>query len=293
MDVRQITHVLAVVDHGGFTRAAASLHLAQPSLSQSVKRLENELGVELFARAGRGVTLTAAGEAFVGPARQVVRDLDAVRRAVGAVAAAEAGHLDLVCLPTLAVWPVAEHVGRFRRAHPDVTVRLVEPDEPAAVARMVESGHAEIGYTELPVDHRGVGVFELTEQDFVAVVPASWNLPDTMRIEDLAPLALVTTSVGTSTRRLVDEAFSASGRVPKVAIETDHREVVTAMVRSGAGYSLLPRQVAANIARRDARTIEIEPHIRRRVGLIHRSAAASPAAAAFLAMVRQELASHS
>src|SRR4051794_28969743 len=118
MDLRQLGYVVAVVDEGGFTRAAEAMHVAQPSLSQAVRTLEAELGVELFHRSARAVRLTAAGQALLGPARQALRDAASARAAVAAVVGLEAGHLDLTCLPTLAVHPLTELVGRFRRAHP-------------------------------------------------------------------------------------------------------------------------------------------------------------------------------
>ena len=78
MDLRQIEYVLAVVDRGSFTKAASSLDVSQPSLSDGIRRLESELGVRLFHRLGRSVELTDAGQAFVGPARHLTRDRDAV-----------------------------------------------------------------------------------------------------------------------------------------------------------------------------------------------------------------------
>src|ERR1700744_674329 len=98
MDLRQVGYVLAVVDEGGFTRGATAAHVAQPSLSQAVRALERELGVELFHRSGRRVHLTAAGAGVVGAARAVVRDLATLQAAVDAVRGVVGGTLDLVAL---------------------------------------------------------------------------------------------------------------------------------------------------------------------------------------------------
>ncbi|MEZ5145295.1 MAG: LysR family transcriptional regulator [Acidimicrobiales bacterium] len=173
MDLRQLAYVVAVVDHGGFTRAAEAVHVTQPSLSQAVKALEAELGVELFLRTGRDVVLTAAGEALLGPARQALRDAANARAAVAEVAGVRAGHLDVVCLPTLAVDPVAGLVGRFRQAHPGVTVRLAEPEDPGAVAEAVRSGASEIAVTELPPVVPAPDLVEvgLEAHDYLAVLP--------------------------------------------------------------------------------------------------------------------------
>ncbi|MDQ2651370.1 MAG: LysR family transcriptional regulator, partial [Actinomycetota bacterium] len=84
MDLRQLEYVVAVADHGGFTRAAAALHVSQPSLSQGVRTLETELGVEIFSRAGRTVAPTASGEAIIASARRVLVAMAGVRATAAA-----------------------------------------------------------------------------------------------------------------------------------------------------------------------------------------------------------------
>ena len=85
MDDRRLRYFISVVDEGGVTRAAERLHVAQPSLSQALRVFEDELGVKLFDRVGRGLRLTSAGEALVGPARQILRSIDDARNAVSGV----------------------------------------------------------------------------------------------------------------------------------------------------------------------------------------------------------------
>src|SRR3954470_19972801 len=150
MDLRQLEYVVAVVDHEGFTRAADALSVAQPSLSQGVRTLEKELGVELFHRLGRHVALTAAGEALLVPARRMLRDAEVARAAVAEVRGLVAGQLDLAALPTLAADPLAPLVGAFRSAHPGITVFVTEPEEGSAVSDLVRSGRVEVGFTDLP-----------------------------------------------------------------------------------------------------------------------------------------------
>src|SRR5688500_1226945 len=107
MEIRQLQHAVAVVDEGGLTAAADAVGITQPALSQSIATLERELGLQLFVR-GRQVVLTPAGEAFLGPARQVLRAAAAVRDAAAEMTELRAGRLDLVALPTLAVDPLTE-----------------------------------------------------------------------------------------------------------------------------------------------------------------------------------------
>src|SRR4051794_16416567 len=108
MELHQVAYLLAVVDHGGFTKAAASVPVSQPALSQAIKSLERELGVDLFHRLGRTVQLTAAGQAFVEPAREMLRNAATTTAAVAEVAGLRAGRLDIVALPTLVVEPLVD-----------------------------------------------------------------------------------------------------------------------------------------------------------------------------------------
>jgi DNA-binding transcriptional LysR family regulator len=94
MDLRRLRLFLAVVDEGGFTRGAEAMFVSQPSVSQAMRELEDELATPLFHRVGRGVVLTAAGEALVGPARQVLRDVEIGEAAVAAVTGLVTGRLD-------------------------------------------------------------------------------------------------------------------------------------------------------------------------------------------------------
>jgi LysR family transcriptional regulator, carnitine catabolism transcriptional activator len=289
MDLRQLRAVVAIVDHGGFTRAAAALHVAQPSLSQTVRTLETELGVELFHRTGRRVTLTAAGEALLEPARRALRDADTAREAAVEVAGLVAGHVDVVALPTLAVVPVAELVGRFRRAHPAVTVRLTEPEDPAALVAMLRDGRSELGFTELPLADDDLETRVLADQRYDAVLPPGSSAPDAVSapipLQRLAGLPLVTTPPGTSTRHLADDAFTGAGLRPTIAVETSHREVIVPLVLAGAGAALLPHELAADAAARGAEAHPVRPAITRRIGVAHRRGSLSPAARAFLELL--------
>ncbi len=286
MELRQVEYVVAVVDEGGFTRAAAAIPISQPALSQGIRSLEDELGVELFARIGRSVRLTTAGSAFLEPARQLLRDTRSAREAVAAVAGIRAGRLEIVCPPTLAVEPTVDLVGRFRREHPGVTVRIREPEDRSALAELVASGEAELGVAELPVGGRGLVADPLLDQEILVVCPPELPLPGGGRrrvgLDLVGSLPLVATPPATSTRELVERALAEAGIVPTIAVETEHREAIVPLVLAGAGISLLPEPMARRAAEQGAIVARLQPALHRRVGLVRRDVAAlSPAAAAF------------
>ena len=283
MDLRQVAYVVAVVDEGGFTRAAASIPISQPALSQSIQSLERELGTPLFHRLGREVRLTAAGEAFMGPARAMLREAGNARAVVADVAGLGAGHLDVVALPTLVVEPLVELVGAFRRIHPGIAVRITEPEDADAVVDLVRTGEAELGLGEGPIHHPGLEVDVLGLQEYLAVMPPDESGPRRRRlsVERLATMPLLTTPRGTSTRRLVDQELRRAGVEPLVAVETDHREALVPLVLAGAGTALLPEPMARRAATQGAYVVRLDPPVQREVVLVRRRGPLSPAADAF------------
>lgn len=286
MELRQVEYVVAVAEHGTFTQAAHSIPVSQPALSQGIQSLEHELGAKLFARIGRSVRRTAAGDAFLDPARRLLREARSVRAAVAAVAGLEQGQLDVVCLPTLAVDPMVDRVGRFRHHHPGITVRVREPEDTGSLTDLVASGEAELGLAELPVTVPGLTGERLLDQEIMVVCPPGTLLPGKGRrrvgLEVVNRHPLVATPVGTSTRRLAEDALGEAHLRPEIAVETEHREAIVPLVMAGAGVALLPEPMARRAAAMGAVVARLDPPLRRHVGLIRRAAGTlSPAAQVF------------
>jgi LysR family carnitine catabolism transcriptional activator len=286
MELRQVEYVVGVVEHGGFTRAAGALHVTQPALSEGIARLEAELGVTLFHRVGRRAVLSAAGDAFLEPARQLLRDRSVLTTSVAAVVGLEAGRLDLVALPTLAVEPLAPLVGSFRQKYPGVVVHIEQPEEDDAVADRVRSGRSEVGLADLPIDEPGLVTEQLLTQELVAVLSPSSPLARRRRITmpDLSSVPLVLTPPDSPMRQRIDTAFADVGTTPTLAVETEQRDAIVALVLAGAGASILPSPLAAAARAAGAVTIALSPRLRRDVGLVWRDGPLSPAAQAFIAV---------
>lgn len=290
MDLRQLAYIVAVADQGTFTRAARSVHVSQPSLSHGIRTLESELGVELFSRLGRTVALTAAGSQVIDAARLVLRDMADLISAAASVAAVGTGNLDLVALPTLAVDPLAELIGRFRTEHPGIVIRVHEPEEATDVESSVRSGRAELGLTDITTGGAGLVRIDLFRQQIVAVSPPDTTPGDmTLTSAALARLPLIVTPPGTSTRRLLDWTLTRDGLEPNIAVEINYREAIIPLVLAGAGTSLLPQRIAAQAAAQGAVVRRLRPALTRRIGLLHRRARLSPAGEAMVHLARTTL----
>jgi len=291
MDRRQLEYFLAIVQTGGFTNASRRLRVAQPSLSQAIRALERDLGTPLFDRLGRGVGLTAAGEALVRPAKQVLRDFATARASVESVLGLTGGRLDIVALTTLAVDPLATLIGRFRADHERVDVRVTDPEHDDAVTGMVLNGDCELGLAETPGAAEGLDHLRLRDQEFFAVLPPGTEVDaGPIPVERLADRPLVSTPEGTAMRALVDRELSVCGTTPRVAVETTHRAAIVPLVLAGAGATLLPPRLAEDAAARGAVVVPTTPRLVHGAVMMWRSAQLSPAARAFVELTRVDVA---
>ena len=285
MDERRLRAFLAIVEEGGVTAAASRLHVAQPSLSASLSSVERELGARLFDRVGRGLALTAAGRALVGPARQALLAIDAARSAVREIAEVLAGELRIVALATLAADPLPVLVGAFRRAHPGVTVEIREAESTEEAARLVAEGTSEVGIVHLPVARGRLVATALGSQELRFVLPPGAGAARRpVSAATLRSVPLVVTPRGTSTRELLEQALAAAGVAPQIAVETAAREAIVPLVLAGAGAALLPTALARAAQRRGAVVRPARPALTRSIGLVAREGPGSPAARAFVAL---------
>jgi DNA-binding transcriptional LysR family regulator len=286
MDERRLRYFITVVDEGSVTRAAQRLRIAQPSLSQALRAFESELGVQLFHRVGRGLRLSSAGEALLGPARQILRTIDEARDAISGVLELQKGLLEIAALATLAVDPMATLIGRFRARHPGVEVRVIEPESADGVRALVRDGACELGAAHLPLRDQQLAAHPLGEQELLFVLPPNAASDDERPLgaRELADTPLVVSPPGTSTRILLEQALTRVGATPTIAVQTAAREAIVPLVLAGAGAALLPAPLAREAQRRGATVRSARPKITRTVGLVHRRSALTPAAAAFTAL---------
>jgi DNA-binding transcriptional LysR family regulator len=288
MERRQLEYFLAVADHGGFTAAAAALHISQPALSTAIRTLEKDLGAMLLHRLPHGVKLTDAGTEFAGSARVIMRELATARARVDAVTGLIAGRLDMISLPGMMLDPLAPVVGRFRRRYPRVRVCIVQAETPEAVRNAVRAGEAELGLTDESGEAGRDVVGELImEQEMVAVLPPGTLPPPggVLPLETLLTMNLVTGPPGTVIRDLLTSEGARLGLDMSPAVEVTPRGSALYLAVAGAGVAVLPRPVAELGRSHGAEIASLRPRQTRRVYLLRRAAPLSPAARAIRALL--------
>ena len=168
MTLQQLTYFLAAVEHGSFSAAAQSLFMAQPSLSEQIRRLEAELGVPLFARAGRGLELTEAGRLLRPHAERTVAAAQDAAESVREVRDLTGGTVAFGTFGSAHHYLLGGLVEDFRTRHPNVRVRAIGQNS-AEVADEVREGRLEAGLVVLPVDDRGLEVRPAMREELLYV----------------------------------------------------------------------------------------------------------------------------
>ncbi|MEV0645956.1 LysR family transcriptional regulator [Phytomonospora sp. NPDC050363] len=287
MDVRQLEYFLAVVDNGGFNRAARALFLAQPSLSQAIRTLERDLGGRLFHRIGRSVVLTEAGEALVEPARQAVRALAVARASVEAVRGLRSGEVAVASMPSPAVEPLSTMILAYSDRYPGVHVSIRAAPVARSVLAAVRTGATELGLLSawrLPAV-ADLLLHPLGRQRFVLVAPpdgslaADGPLPRTA----LEGRRLIVGEEGTGIRRLAEEIRAEVPGVT-IAVESEHREAVLPLVLKGIGVGILAEAWRPLAERAGAVVLDLDPPAWLDLAMVSRDGPLTPAAAEFLAI---------
>lgn len=287
MELRQLQYFLAVVDHDGVNKAAEALFIAQPSVSQSLRTLEQDLGTKLFHRLKGRLKLTSSGAVFVDHARRVIREAELSRAMVEAADGVLAGRLTIASTPSQSVSPLADIIAKFIDRYPEMLVEARAASTPDDVVAALRTGEVEIGLVgrlpslALPPGHV---VHHWRRDQFVIVAQRSGDLPVTdgpLEPRDLPGSRLIVGQDGTAMRR-VAESFIAAGDDIRAVVEIQQREALVPLVLTGVGMAIVAASwrgvaEAAGLTVRELKTDEALD-----IEWIHRATPLTPAAAAFM-----------
>jgi DNA-binding transcriptional LysR family regulator len=240
-DLRQIRAFLTVTQLGSFTRAASHLNLSQPALTVQIRNLEEALGVRLFDRNTRTVSLTRMGRELVPAFQRIVRDLDAVVAEARDVAAQRHGIVRLAALPSFAAGVLPEIIAQFRVANPKISFVILDVIA-SGVITQVRQEQVDLGLTGGRIVDSDFQVLHTTQDHMHVVYPVGHSFGDLEQVdvEALTRHPLILMHPATSVRAVVDAAFLAAGRLPIVAAEATYMSTAVGMVRAGLGAAILP-----------------------------------------------------
>jgi LysR family transcriptional activator of glutamate synthase operon len=282
MELRQLRYLIALAEQLSFTRAAAQQHIAQPALSQQIRKLETEVGIALVERTTRSVELTQAGELLVARSRRMFAELEAAQEELLALRGVQAGRVTVGVMHTMGPIDVTLALAAFHDRHPGVelTVREEASGDLANMLRIDEVDLAFLSVTER-VESEGLELRQLVSEELVVIVAAGHPLAGRgqVRMVQLAGERFISFRSGSRLRELLLSAGAAAGFEPRVMLESNESRRIRRLVARGMGVALLPMSDASQSGDDIVVLRLIEPALSRDITLAWRAARrATPAA---------------
>lgn len=242
MDIRALHTFLVIAEEASFSRAADVMHLSQPAISKRIAQLEEQLGLQLFNRIGRRVSLTEAGETLAPHARQILRAADLAERSLSQLTEEVSGRLRIATSHHVGLHHLPEPLKQFISAYPKVELDIQFLDSEIA-CDAVESGDIELAVVTLPIEPSTNLICEVIWNDPLGILVAKEHAlanQRNLKIADLQNYPAVLPDRQTYTRRLLDNALTEAGINPNILIATNYLETIRMLVSTGLGWSALP-----------------------------------------------------
>lgn len=242
MDLRHLRYLVAVVDRGNVSRAAAALNVSQPALSRQIHDLEAELNVALFERTGRSLRLTSAGEDLLGYARRALDSAAAFRERATAIRAGEAGVLRAGATPQSLQRLFPPLIQRFRLLMPNVEVRLTEGDSRALIEGL-QRADLHIAFTSYQPEFGASSLPGGTVHMFAAAGKGPRGRKGTIEIAELEDEPLLLLQRGYGSRDLFDAVCRLARIRMNIFLESNASATLLALAKAGCGFAILPSTV--------------------------------------------------
>lgn len=247
MEFRQLQYAIQIAAERNFSRAAEKLHIAQPSLSQQLSKLEKELGVLLFKRSTNSVELTYAGSVFVEKAQRIIDMSDQLRREMEDIADMRKGRLVVGSLPMTGVHVLPHVLPLFRQAYPDIEVVLIE-ETTRRLEELTASGGTDVSLLALPLIEQSLAYEPIIDEEICLAVPPDHPLAHTpsskpIAIEHLREEPFILLKKGQGFRAIAHNLCTEAGFEPRVVFESGNIDTVQALVAAGMGIAFVPMMI--------------------------------------------------
>lgn len=249
MNIKTLSHFLALADTLHFGRASEECHISISALSRNIRQLEEELGVSLFNRDNRTVELTREGQRFVEYARDTSKQWNIIRHELTDNSGQLSGEISIYCSVTASYSFLYELLSRFRTVHPRIEIKLHTGDPDRAIGRILD-GSEEITIAARPdTVNRGLSFKPITQSPllFIAPLEPQPNLPTTSprTPEEWSAVPMILSEAGVSRSR-VDHWFRDNGLTPNIYAQVAGNEAIVSMVSLGFGLGVVPKIVLDN-----------------------------------------------
>ncbi|MGM1046169.1 MAG: LysR family transcriptional regulator [Bacillota bacterium] len=251
MELRQLQYTLQIAADKNFSRAAEKLHIAQPSLSQQLSKLEKELGVLLFQRNTSTVELTHAGASFVEHAQKIMDAVEQLRQEMSDISQLRKGKVVVGSMPITGSHLLPRVLPAFKESYPDIEITLME-DSSLNLEKLTASGKADLSLLSLPLVEPSLSWVPLGEERIDLAVPPQHHLAlraqnhpaEPISLQELSDEAFIVLKKGQGFRKLTFDLCREAGFEPNVVFESSNIETIQSLVATGMGVTLVPRFIA-------------------------------------------------
>ncbi len=246
MDFRQIEIFVKVAELGSFSKAAGALYLTQPTISERIRSLEEELGLKLLDRQQRGAVPTKAGQILLAYARRILQLQREARQALDEFQGLMSGELVVGASTIPGEYVLPPLIGRFKAKFPDISVCLLIGDTQRVLDWMLE-GKVEVGVVGAQIDHRAIEYRELMPDELVLVVPSDhpWHGKKAVTLEEVRQESLIVREKGSGSRHALERALGQVGLdlgAFKVVGEMGSTQAIKQAVKAGVGVSMISKR---------------------------------------------------
>ncbi|WLR55854.1 LysR family transcriptional regulator [Mesobacillus subterraneus] len=270
MDTRQLMYFVQVAKDNSFTIAAKNLHLSQPALSKMIKKLEEDLGVQLFDRSEYKMNLTDAGERLFEEGQRLLSEMDSITEAIQDTKNLKTGNVSVGIPPVIGTSYFPPLIANFRHDYPGINLSIIE-NGAVTVYEMVEKGLVDLGLVIMPELSDQIEYIPVTNDEVVLIVHKDHPLANQEKVifEDLKDESFALLNETFLLHHHVVKACREAGFEPNIYFKSSQWDFLTELVCLNQGVSILPRPILARFNSRNIKQIPIEhPEMKWRIAII-------------------------
>src|SRR5690625_4941935 len=259
MKLRELQHFIAIVEHGNFSKAAANIYVSQPTLSKSIKKLEEKLHVHLFRRSTRTLELTDAGHIVYQQALKILGETEELSVLLDNLTHVPSGEIKMGIPPVIGTLFFPKIASTFGKLYPKVSLKLVEHGA-KRIELLVDEGKVDVGLIVLPTTDRHFHITPFIEEEFFLFTPLHHHLANEkiIRTSQLQDEKFIVFNKEFALHKLIIQHCQQAGFQPKIAYESSQWDLITELVRANLGITLLPKSIRTKMVKDTTKMIPLE-----------------------------------
>lgn len=262
MKILQLEYFIEVVNHNSFTKAAQALHISQPSLTATIKKMEHDLGYQLLKRSTKEITITEKGIQFYNYAVNLVQQYHQTMEQMYDLKLSQTPKIKMATIESTAYW-VSIVIRQHQQQHPDQHYQITEILNPEILAQKLTNFELHLGISNDQIRHEDVVSVPLYEEDYVLLAPN--DTFESQKAISIKGLPLILPNKPYQVRKHIDDYFTHLEERPNIVMEVERFEAATNFVHQGMGYAVIPRVYYQSRYTQHLSALTIRPTIKRTI----------------------------